>query len=138
MDVAAVRIEGYHEVLALHRFLFECKGDELASVYAGSPFIAAVQNRLADALEAADPGTGRTEWRGVQQHTQRVDDVRRHLLSAGSWWNDMTREQRTDYVRDLLAPLRVPDDILADLTELPAQPAPNPAAACDWPVRGKP
>jgi hypothetical protein len=26
VDVEAVRVEGYHEVLALHRMLMECKG----------------------------------------------------------------------------------------------------------------
>lgn len=58
MDVEAVCVEGYHEVLALHRMLMECKFDDLGSIYAGSPFIAAIQHRLADALEAADPGQG--------------------------------------------------------------------------------
>jgi hypothetical protein len=58
VDGETVRVEGYHEVLALHRMLMECKSDALGSVYAGSPFIAAIQHRLADALEAADPGQG--------------------------------------------------------------------------------
>ena len=86
MDVDAVAVEGYYEVLALHRFLFEYKMDDLTSVYAGSPFIAAIQNRLADALEAADPGTGWTDWRPAEEHTDRVGAVRRHLSTPGRWW----------------------------------------------------
>ena len=57
VDTKPVVTDG-SEVLALHRMLMETKFGNLNSVYAGSPIIAAVQNRLADALEAADPGTG--------------------------------------------------------------------------------
>jgi hypothetical protein len=122
MDVGTVLIEGHHEALALHRFLFEYKGEDISSVYAGSPFLAAIQNRLADALEAADPGTGWTEWRAAAQHTHRVDAVRRHLASADGWWNAMSREQRDAHVRDLLAPLRVSDDLLGELVDVRGEP----------------
>jgi hypothetical protein len=118
MDVDAVAVEGHSEVLALHRFLFECKMDDLTSVYAGSPFIAAIQNRLADALEAADPGSGWTDWRAAEQHTDRVEAVRRHLSTAGRWWRDMSREQREGYVSDILAPLRLSDELLAELSAM--------------------
>lgn len=118
MDVDAVRIEGYHEVLALHRFLFECKVEDITSVYAGSPFLAAIQHRLADALEAADPGTRWKEWRAAEQHLQRVETVRCHLSTAGQWWKDMAREQRGAYVRDILAPLRLSAELLAELVEV--------------------
>jgi hypothetical protein len=125
VDVGTVRVEGYYEVLALHRYLFECKGEDLSSEYAGSPFIAAIQNRLADALEAADPGLGWTTWRAAEGHDQRVDAVRQHFLSAAVHWNGMSREQRKAYVQDLLAPLRTPDDLLAELVDLPAPPLPT-------------
>lgn len=77
-----VRVEGYHEVLALHRMFMECKSDDLGSVYAGSPFIAAIQHRLADALEAADPGQGWHDWRNADGHPYRVQAVRAHLTGA--------------------------------------------------------
>ena len=66
MEVDAVPIESRHEVLALHRFLFDCKLEDITSIYAGSPFIAAIQNRLADALESADAGTGWSDWRDAK------------------------------------------------------------------------
>jgi hypothetical protein len=115
VDVETVRVEGYYEVLALHRYLFECKGEDFSSVYAGSPFIAAIQNRLADALEVADPGSGWTTWRAADGHQQRVDGVRQHLLSTTGRWNGMSRERRRAYVQDLLAPLRISEDLLAEL-----------------------
>ncbi|MCO1594147.1 hypothetical protein M8C17_03135 [Micromonospora sp. RHAY321] len=115
MDVGAVQVEGYHEVLTLHRMLMECKSDDLGSIYAGSPFIAAIQHRLADALEAADPGQGWHDWRNAAAHPHRVEAVRAHLTQAGKWWQDTSEEQRVAYVRDLLAPLRPSQELLAAL-----------------------
>ncbi|WP_307872826.1 hypothetical protein [Paractinoplanes ovalisporus] len=118
-----MRVEDYREILALHRFLFESKGDDLTSIYAGSPYIAAVQNRLADALEAADPGDGWTNWRAADGHETRVEAVRRHLRSSGDAWNSMSPDVRAGYVRDLLAPLRLPETLLAELIKIRALPA---------------
>jgi len=92
--------------------------DDLTSLYAGSPFIAAIQNRLADALEAASSGTGWTDWRAAERHVDRVEAVRRHLSTADQWWEDMSFEQRGDYVRDVLAPLRLSDELLVELCTL--------------------
>jgi hypothetical protein len=122
MEVDAVPVEGYHEVLALHRFLFECKLDDLTSVYVGSPFIAAVQRRLADALEAADSGTRWATWRAAERHVHRVELLRRHLAEAGRWWKEMSRERRGAYVQDVLAPLRLPAQLLAELVEIEGEP----------------
>ncbi|MCM0676219.1 hypothetical protein NCC78_16195 [Micromonospora phytophila] len=115
MDVEAVRVEGYHEVLALHRMLMECKSEDLGTVYAGSPFIAAIQHRLADALEAADPGRGWHDWRSADAHPHTVEAVRAHLTEACSWWQEANEDQRLAYVRDLLAPLRPSQELLAEL-----------------------
>ncbi|WFE49878.1 hypothetical protein [Micromonospora sp. WMMD1155] len=120
MDVEAVRVEGYHEVLALHRMLMECNSEDLGSVYAGSPFIAAIQHRLVDALEAADPGQGWRTWRNADAHPHRVEAVRAHLAQAGEWWQDASDEQRAAYVRDLLAPLRLSQELLCELSGAPA------------------
>jgi hypothetical protein len=120
VDVEPVRVEGYHEVLALHRMLFASKFDDLNSVYAGSPFIAAIQNRLADALEAADPGTGWRDWRDADRHDHRLDAVRRSLSHAGQRWQEMSVEQRTAHIRVLLAPLRPSDHLVNELIQAPA------------------
>jgi hypothetical protein len=124
VDVETVRVDGYHEVLALHRYLFECKGEDLSSEYAGSPFIAAIQNRLADALEAADPGSGWTSWRAADAHQQRVDAVRQYLSTTAVRSSGMSPEQRRAYAQDLLAPLRTPEALLAELVDAQASPVP--------------
>lgn len=64
VDVGAVHIEGYHEVLALHKALMECKFDDLESIYAGSPFIAAIQHR--------PPILVRGGRHGALRHTTRI------------------------------------------------------------------
>jgi hypothetical protein len=127
VDVGAVRVEGYYEVLALHRYLFDCKGEDFSSEYAGSPFIAALQNRLADALEAADPGSEWTTWRAAAGHQQRIEAVRQHLLSAAGRWNVMDHAERRAYVLDLLAPLHTSEDLLAELMEIDAAPDSRPS-----------
>jgi hypothetical protein len=125
MEVTAVHVEGYHEVLALHRFLFEYKGEDFSSAYAGSPYIATVQNRLADALEAADPGRGWTQWRAAEGHDRRVEAVRHHLSSSDGWWDRMTVEQRRAHVLDLLAPLRLSEGLLTELVGIQGEPMPR-------------
>ncbi len=116
MDAQAVRVEGEHEVLTLHRMIMEYKFDDLASVYAGSPFIAAIQHRLADALEDADAGHGWRDWRDAAAHPHRVEAVRLHLLEENKWWDDASEEQRAAHVRNLLAPLRPAPELLSALT----------------------
>ncbi|MBE1485362.1 hypothetical protein [Plantactinospora soyae] len=118
MDVEPVWVKGYHEILALHRALFEAKFDDLDSTHAGSPFIAAIQHRLADALEAVDPGGGWRTWRAAEAHTDRVEAVRRQLAGAGGWWRNMDEQDRRRYIQDLLAPLRVSDELLAELAAM--------------------
>lgn len=116
VDVQAVLLEGHDEILALHRMLMDSKSDDLDSEYAGSPFVAAIQHRLADALEAADPGDSWTVWRAADQHPHRVDAVRAHLSQQGEWWLASDEDRRSAYVRDLLAPLRPSRELLAELT----------------------
>jgi hypothetical protein len=115
VDVEPVWIEGYYEILALHRVLFERKFDDPGSPYEGSPFLAAIQDRLADALEAADPGIGWRDWRDADGHPERIELVRRRLAEAGEWWRRATEENRAKHVRVLLAPLRPSDRLLAEL-----------------------
>ncbi len=74
--------------------------------------------RLADALEAADPGQGWHDWRNADGHPHRVQAVRAHLTGAGGWWHDANGEQRAAYVRDILAPLRSSPELLAELTTI--------------------
>jgi hypothetical protein len=113
-------------VLALHRMIMEYKFDDLGSVYAGSPFIAAIQHRLADALEDADAGHGWRGWRDAAAHPHRVEAVRLHLSEESEWWDGASEEQEATHVRNLLAPLRPAPELLFDLTGVtratPSQP----------------
>ena len=74
------------------------------------------KHRLADALEAADPGNRWRDWRSADGHPHRVEAVRAHLTQAGKAWQDLSEEQREGYVLNLLAPLHPSQELLADLT----------------------
>ena len=115
VDVDGIIVEGYYEVLALHKYLFHFKLEEIASEYAGSPLIAAIQHRLCDELVAADPGTGWQRWREAEGHEHRVDIVRQHLATGDPWWADPTIEDRAEHVRNLLAPLLLSPELVAEL-----------------------
>jgi hypothetical protein len=121
MDVEPVWIEGYDEILALHKMLMDRKFDGPEDEYFGSPYIAAVQDRLADALEAVDPGSGWHSWRKAEAHTRRVEKVRRYLSTAGDWWRNMPEQERAAHVRVLLAPLRPSIELLDELVNLQAR-----------------
>ena len=122
MEFEAVRIEGHLEVLALHRMLMEYKFEDIASEFAGSPFIAAIQNRLTDALEAADAGSAWRNWRKAETHTDRVESIRLYLAGAGGWWQHLDHEQRAEHVRGLLAPLQPSDELVTELTAIEGAP----------------
>ena len=113
-----VAIEGHDEVLWLHNMLMEYKFGDLDGRYAGSPIIAAIQRRLADALEAAHPDQRWREWRKADGHADGVEVVRRHLAGAGTWWQEADPEKRAAYVRDLLAPLRPSDQLVVELARI--------------------
>jgi hypothetical protein len=119
MDVEPVQIEGYYEILALHKMLVDRKFDGPEDEYFGSPYIAAVQNRLADALEAADPGSGWCDWRKAEAHTRYVEKVRGFLSTAGDWWRNTSEQERATHVRVLLAPLRPSAGLLDELVNVP-------------------
>ena len=121
-EIDPITIEGRWQILALHKFLFAAKFDtEMDDEYVGSPYIANVQRLLADALEHADPGDGWTRWRNAAEHQHRLQRVRRYVASAATskWWVQATPEERAVHVRDVLAPLRASDDLVADLCREP-------------------
>jgi hypothetical protein len=113
-----VCLESINEVRAVHKMLFERKFDDPEDVFFGSPFIASVQNKLADALAAAEPGQREAweTWRDAASHPEKVETVRRHLASRTGWWATVPAAKREAYVRDLMAPLVVDDELLRRLS----------------------
>jgi hypothetical protein len=113
-----VCLDSIDEVRAVHKMLFNRKFDGPEDVFFGSPFIASVQHKLADALTAAEPAHARDweEWRDAARHPEKVEKVRRHLARLGDWWTDASPAERNAYVRDLLAPLLVGEELLGELT----------------------
>jgi hypothetical protein len=117
-EMPIVCLDSINEVRAVHKMLFNRKFDGPDDEYFGSPFIASVQHKLADALIAAEPHRRDAweSWRDAARHTEKVDRVRRYLAGAGDWWGSASPVQREAYVRDLFAPLLVGDDLMGELT----------------------
>ncbi|MGW4824723.1 hypothetical protein ACWEP4_38845 [Streptomyces sp. NPDC004227] len=44
-----------------------------------------------------------------------MERIRSHLAGLGEWWTVTSVIKREAYVRDLLAPLRVDDELLGEL-----------------------
>ncbi|MEU4930727.1 hypothetical protein AB0G54_30205 [Streptomyces yokosukanensis] len=44
-----------------------------------------------------------------------MERIRNHLAGLGEWWTVASVIKREAYVRDLLAPLRVDDELLGEL-----------------------
>jgi hypothetical protein len=109
-----VKIEDPNELRALHRMLFTRKFDGPTDEFFGSPFIASVQRRIAAALRTLE-GASWDEWADARRHDREVQRVRAHLSDAGPWWASAQPNERRQRVLDLLSPLDVPPDLLADL-----------------------
>jgi hypothetical protein len=118
-EATVVRLDSVHEIRALHRMLFNRKFDGPEDVYFGSPLIASVQNKLADALagESAAEAAKWAAWRDARRHPHILERIRQHLAGVASdWWANAPAVKRQDYVRDLLAPLTADESLLAELT----------------------
>jgi hypothetical protein len=113
MDAALV-IDDPNELVALHRALFEAQFavDPHDRDVPGSPILAALANRVVDALTQIDPRW--SEWRDAEKHPDRVAVAARHLHANPSWasWSDAERERQ---VRNHLAPLVASTSLVAAL-----------------------
>ncbi|RZU51198.1 hypothetical protein EV385_3005 [Krasilnikovia cinnamomea] len=112
----SVVLDSIDEIRALHRMLIERKFDGTEDEFFGSPFIAAVQHRLADALTTAEPSKPWAAWRDAAGHSEKIDKVRNHIAGLGRFWAEANVTTRRQCVRDLLAPLLPDDTLLHDLT----------------------
>jgi hypothetical protein len=112
-----VTIDDYHELLALHRALMEAKfhGEPNDPAVPGSPFIAAVANRVVEALVAHDverKGAAKREewarWRAITPDRREWRLALGHATAMAKWdeWDD---EMRTGVARTLMSPFVLGD-----------------------------
>lgn len=85
----------------------------------GSPYVADVQRRLMRSLAVEDP-EGWYAWADASQHAIAVGRFEDFVSgpSCSDWWNSATDPDRRRFVLDCLAPLRVPDHMLATLVAI--------------------
>jgi len=111
-----VTISDLAELRGLHCLLFDRKFADPIDEYFDSPYIAAVQRRVAAVLRSLEPSWD--DWSDARHHEPEVERVRAYLLAAGSWWTSAPLEERRRHVLDLLSPLDVPPDLLEQLASL--------------------
>jgi len=106
------------ELLALHHAIMHGKFFENPRLpeAQGSPHLAAVADRVLDALAAKDERWN--EWRQASptRHAELLESVRQHLKKTRRLpaWQTWSHEKRRKVVRLLLSPL-IADDELVDL-----------------------
>jgi hypothetical protein len=111
--VGPVVIEDYYEALALHKMLIHAKFEsDVDDEYVGSPYIAGVQRRLADALQAATPGPGWGRWRDASEHEHRLPGVRAQVVRT---LPSVPADKRRQFVLDVFAPLLPSSDLVNEL-----------------------
>ena len=73
-------LDGLDQARSLHRMLNgSANSGRLDEFPLGSPHIAAIQNRLADMIAAAEPGKHSDHWRRRNITQNRVQQIRRYL-----------------------------------------------------------
>ncbi|MEV4539285.1 hypothetical protein AB0J82_36480 [Asanoa sp. NPDC049518] len=115
-EIPAVVLDSIDEIRTLHRMLMVRKFDGTEDEFFGSPFVASVQHKLADALAVAEPSKPWAAWRDADGHDAELEKVRQHIAGLGSFWTNADATTRRRYVCDLLAPLLPDDDLLRELT----------------------
>ena len=110
-------VDDRYELLALHRALLEAKfvREPEDRDIAGSPFVAAIANRVVAQLSRSEPGWA--EWRRAEKHPARVDVVKRRIREA-SKWASWSRQERATYVNILLSPLEASEALLDELVSI--------------------
>lgn len=104
-------IDNYHELLALHRMLFEArfvdsaKDPDVPLGLLGSK----LANQVVDLLEKHDKSW--SDWRIADAHQERIEVVKSRIKDDESW-SKMGRVQKNEHLLHLFAPL-VPSEKLA-------------------------
>jgi hypothetical protein len=107
-------IDDAHELRALHRVLLEAKFHDAPddAAIAGSPIVAALANRVVDALAMIDARAGKADawggWRRSATATSRPWAVAVRRASETGGWIAWARDKKEAYARILLSPF-VPD-----------------------------
>jgi hypothetical protein len=114
---ALLCIDDLYELLALYRMLFDRKFDGAEDEFFGSPYIAAVQRRLLQALMTAEPHRGWHTWADAAQHGRVLAEVRSYLQRSPRVLARMSPSQWA-YVQDLLSPLTASPDLVDELAML--------------------
>jgi hypothetical protein len=116
-------IDNYYELLALHRTIMEAKfsADPNDSCIQGSPFVAAVANRVVEALiemETHREGESAVakwhDWRHISPERREYQMVE-STLQSNPFWKTLGSAEQIKYVEDLVSPLQISHELIHQL-----------------------
>jgi hypothetical protein len=116
-------VTDYYELLALHRVVMEAKfsDDPNDRAIQGSPFVAAIANRVLEALIAMDiekegesAGLRWQNWRQVTPDYRQYQ-ITKTILQSNTVWKTWDFDDQVKYVKDLVSPLQISDELIETL-----------------------
>ena len=120
------QVTDYYELLALHRALMEAKfaEDPNDQDIQGSPLIANLANRVVETLIEVEKRRGMSQtderwmnWR-IATKNRREWRVTEEYIRRTSAWQRWTEKEKRTYVKDILSPLIIKDELLSELLEM--------------------
>jgi hypothetical protein len=116
-------IDDYDQLMALHRVMMEAKftTDPNDSDIQGSPLVAAIAHQIVETLAEMDSGkTGEAArskwqaWRTISPERREYQIIQTKLSSAPGW-RTLSASEQTQYVKDLVSPLLISDELIRQL-----------------------
>lgn len=119
-------IDGYQELMVLHRALMEAKFSESLNDTAigGSPILAEISNRVVDALIQESSGTDSTaysaeswrRWRTAASRVLELEVIRDRIQNTNKW-PEWSQDEQRYYLSILLSPFEYDEDFLTSFME---------------------
>jgi hypothetical protein len=116
-------IGNYDELMALHRVIMEAKfcPDPNDLLIQGSPLVSAIANRVVEVLKVMDLDkegeAARQKWQEWRQISPERREYRlvKSRIRSDTFWKNWNLEEQKMYVRDLVSPLQISDELINQL-----------------------
>lgn len=116
-------ISDYYELMALHRVVLEAKFSENPNNPAiqGSPFVATIANQVIEALMSVDISkegeSSRVKWQAWRTISpeRREYQIVKAKIRAEALWKTWSFDEQVNYVRILVSPFQISDELINDL-----------------------
>jgi hypothetical protein len=116
-------IDDYDQLMALHRVMMEAKftPEPNDRDIQGSPLVAAIADQIVECLTDMDSAKTGAAARSKWQAWRTISPERREYqiiqakLNSESAWRKLSAAEQTQYVKDLVSPLLISDQLIREL-----------------------